>query len=222
MQVKNPEGLSIKEVRTLIDYCKNDFLKNYDMILDENKKNYFNFSFKDTNEYNSFKEFCDDVKEQGYSISFHNISKNYIDNLEKEGKLYLFKIHCKDFSKDSKGTPNLHTLYWKMLFDKDNLKNLVYKLCGNGEIFYRKLSIKKDNIIKHDANVELKNKNELNEKANSLFSYELIKDKRYTMDKYQLHIPITINFISKNKTNINDDVNKYIKENGINYIIGLS
>ena len=45
-----------------------------------------------------------------------------------EGRLYLFQIYNKDFSmkKKEKGTDNLHTLYWKALFDEKNLKDVVY------------------------------------------------------------------------------------------------
>ena len=37
----------------------------------------------------------------------------------------------------------MHTMYWKALFSEENLANLVYKLNGQAEIFYRKESIKK-------------------------------------------------------------------------------
>ena len=55
--------------------------------------------------------------------------------------MYLFQIYNKDFSDYSKGTPNMHTLYWKALFDERNLADVVYKLNGEAEMFYRKKSI---------------------------------------------------------------------------------
>lgn len=61
--------------------------------------------------------------------------------LADNGYIYLFQIYNKDFSKYSKGTPNLHTLYFKMLFDERNLSNVVYKLNGEAEMFYREASI---------------------------------------------------------------------------------
>jgi CRISPR-associated protein Cpf1 len=137
----------------------------------------------------------------------------------EDGKLYLFQIYNKDFSPYSKGTPNMHTLYWKMLFDENNLKNVIYKLNGQAEVFYRKSSLKRN--ITHPANNEIKNKNKLNQKTTSIFLYDLIKDKRYTMDKFQFHVPITLNFKSRGKENINEEVNNYIKENGIKHIIGI-
>lgn len=64
-----------------------------------------------------------------------------------EGKIYLFEIYSKDFSEYSKGTNNLHTMYFKALFDNDNLKNTVFKLSGNAELFIRPASIKKMNWL---------------------------------------------------------------------------
>lgn len=71
-------------------------------------------------------------------MSFVNVSVAYIDKLVNEGEMYLFQIYNKDFSEYSKGTPNMHTLYWKALFDDRNLVDMVYKLNGQAELFYRK------------------------------------------------------------------------------------
>src|SRR5699024_2766470 len=120
--------------------------------------------------------------------SFTDISEEYINKLVEEGKLYLFRIYNKDFSSYSKGTPNLHTLYWKALFDEDNLKNIIYKLNGGAEIFYRKKSIEAQ--ITHPKKQPIDNKNPNNPKKQSIFEYDLIKDKRFTLDKFQFHVPI--------------------------------
>lgn len=74
-------------------------------------------------------------------LGFRKVSEEFIDRLVNEGKLYLFKIWNKDFSEYSKGTPNLHTMYWNMLFDERNLADVVYKLNGQAELFYRKKSL---------------------------------------------------------------------------------
>lgn len=71
-------------------------------------------------------------------MSFARVSVSYINQLVEEGKMYLFQIYNKDFSEYSKGTPNMHTLYWKALFDERNLADVVYKLNGQAEMFYRK------------------------------------------------------------------------------------
>ena len=59
-----------------------------------------------------------------------------------DGKLYLFQIYNKDFAPGANGTPNMHTLYWKNLFSEENLKNVVLKLNGEAELFYRPAGIK--------------------------------------------------------------------------------
>ena len=55
----------------------------------------------------------------------------------------------------------------------------------------------------------------------SLFKYNLIKDKRYTVDKFQFHVPITMNFKSEKILNINQIVNKYLKYNDDIHVIGI-
>ena len=158
---------------------------------------------------------------QAYQINFIEVSKEHIYNLVSEGKLYLFKIYNKDFSEYSKGTPNLHTLYWEMLFDTKNLENVVYKLNGQAEIFFRKRSIPKDKIISHKKHIPIKNKNLNNNKRESVFDYDLIKDKRYTVDKFLFNVPITMNFSAEEVKNINSSVNLAIKKCDDIHIIGI-
>ena len=203
---------------SIID-CYKDFFDKYEK--DGFKYKDFNFKFSQTSFYNKLSDFFNDVKQQGYKIAFKNISKDYVDKLVEEGKIYLFQIYNKDFSKYSKGTPNMHTMYWKALFDEDNLKNVVYKLNGQAEIFYRKGSIDKENIITHKANNPIENKNIDNNKKQSIFKYDIIKDRRYTVNKFQFHVPITLNFKAIGNEGINEQVNQYIKENNIKHIIGI-
>lgn len=156
-----------------------------------------------------------------YNLSYKKVSVDYIHTLVDEGKLYLFRIWNKDFSEFSKGTPNLHTLYWKILFDERNLADVVYKLNGQAEVFYRKASIKPESRIIHRANHPITNKNELNKKQASTFEYDIIKDRRYTVDKFQFHVPITINFKAAGQTNINPIVQDAIRKGDISHIIGI-
>ena len=179
------------------------------------------FSFYPPSHYQSFAEFLEHINQQSYQIHFSSISKSFIDQMVEEGKLYLFQIWNKDFSDYSKGTPNLHTLYWKMLFDERNLRDVVYKLDGQAELYFRKSSISYENRIIHPANVEIANKNGLNEKRTSLFDYDIIKDRRYSVDKFQFHVPITINFKAKGLSNINPLVIDAIREGGFSHIIGI-
>jgi len=207
------ETFNLSDCHSLIDFFKSSINKHKDW------KN-FEFNFSETKTYNDISGFYREIEQQGYKITFRNVSVDYVNQLVEEGKIYLFQIYNKDFSLYSKGTPNLHTLYWKMLFDERNLNDVVYKLNGEAEIFYRKSSIKYEKPT-HPANHPIDNKNPLREKKQSLFNYDLIKDKRYTVDKFQLHIPITMNFKSLKNDNINSAVNEYIRECRDLHIIGV-
>lgn len=209
---KKGNNFDIIFCRELIDFYKKSLFIHNDWKL-------FNFKFNDTNSYEDISQFYKQVEEQGYKISTQNISTRYIDELVKNGKLFLFQIYNKDFSTYSKGTPNLHTMYWKELFDEDNLKDVVYKLNGGAEIFYRKKSI--EDKITHPKNQTIKNKNELNHKKESLFQYDLIKDKRFTMDKFLFHVPITLNFKNQKLEYINELINSEIQRKTDINIIGV-
>lgn len=181
----------------------------------------YNFTFKNASEYKSFPEFLYHVNSQAYQISYDNISKKQIMELADNGYIYLFQIYNKDFSKYSKGTPNLHTLYFKMLFDERNLSNVVYKLNGEAEMFYREASINDKEKITHQANQPIENKNPDNEKKESTFEYDIIKDKRFTKRQFSLHVPITINFKAHGQEFLNYDVRKAVKYKDDNYVIGI-
>lgn len=181
----------------------------------------FGFKFSPTNSYITIDEFYREVEGQGYNISYTNIDSEIVNQWVNDGKLYLFKIYNKDFSPFSKGTPNMHTLYWKMLFNEDNLSNVVFKLNGQAEIFFRKSSIATENKIVHKANEAISNKNTLNKKQQSTFTYDIVKDKRFTVDKFQFHVPITLNFKANGNSNINSATNDAIRNNDIQHVIGI-
>lgn len=211
---KKGNDFDLEFCHELIDFFKTSIEKHEDW-----KK--FNFRFSDTKSYSDISEFYKEVEAQGYKVTFKNISSSYIDELVEQNKLYLFQIYNKDFSenKKSKGKDNLHTLYWKALFDENNSNNVVYKLDGNAEIFYRKASLPL--TITHPKNLPLENKNKNNIKKYSEFAYDLIKDKRYTEDKFHFHVPVKMNFINKAQSNINEIVNKGIKALDNIYVIGI-
>jgi len=211
---KKGEKFNLEHCHELIDFFKTSIGKH------EGWKN-FGFQFSDTGKYEDLSGFYREVEQQGYKITFSKIPESYLKDMVEQGKLYLFQIYNKDFSPYSKGTPNMHTLYWKMLFDEDNLKNVVYKLNGQAEIFYRKSSIKEDNKVIHKANEPIANKNEQNGKKQSRFDYDIIKDRRYTVDKFQFHVPVTMNFKAVGLNNINKEVNEFLKKEKDIHIIGI-
>lgn len=202
-----------------------ELIDNYKSFLDIYEKDgykykNFGFHFKKSSEYENINDFFKEVKQQGYKITFTKVSASFIDKLVEEGKVYLFQIYNKDFSEYSKGTPNMHTLYWKALFDDRNLKDVVYKLDGQAEMFFRKKSIN-CNHPTHPANQPIQNKNKDNKKKESVFEYDLIKDRRYTVDKFMFHVPITMNFKSTDKENINLPVMEYLQTSNDTHIIGI-
>lgn len=211
---KKGANFSLDDCHNLIDFFKQSIAKHEDWSK-------FGFHFSDTKTYEDISGFYREVEHQGYSLSSHKVSVEYIHRMVDEGKLFLFRLWNKDFSEHSKGTPNLHTLYWRMLFDERNLQDVVYKLNGQAEVFYRKASIKEENRIIHPANKDINNKNVLNNKQTSRFDYDIIKDKRFTVDKFQFHVPITINFKAASQNNINPIVHDIIRQGGIKHIIGI-
>ncbi len=211
---KKGATFNLDHCHDLIDFFKVSIQKHEDW-------KHFNFIFSDTKSYQDLSGFYREVEQQGYKVTFNNIQDSYINKLVEEGKIYLFQIYNKDFSTFSKGTPNLHTMYWKMLFHSDNLKNVVYKLNGQAEIFYRQNSIKKDSIVVHKTGVAINNKNPDNAKKQSVFEYDLIKDKRFTVDKFQFHVPITMNFKATGGDRINNEVAGFLQHNPDIHIIGI-
>lgn len=210
---KKGATFNLNDCHALIDFFKASINKHEDWCK-------FDFQFSDTKDYEDLSGFYREVEQQGYKISFRNVSVDYVNSLVEEGKIYLFQIYNKDFSPYSKGTPNLHTLYWKMLFDEKNLADVVYKLNGQAEVFFRKSSMVSEKPT-HPATQPIDNKNALNKKKQSTFKYDLVKDKRYTVDKFQFHVPITINFKSTGNDNINILVNEYIQQSDDLHIIGI-
>lgn len=211
---KKGDNFCLDDCHQLIDFFKNSINKHEEW-------SQFQFQFSDTETYSDISGFYREVEHQGYKIDFRDIDASYIDELVDNGQLYLFQIYNKDFSPYSKGTPNLHTLYWKMLFHPDNLSDVVYKLNGGAEVFFRKASIDKEDIIKHEANKPIKNKYPNAEKKESIFEYDIVKDKRFTVDKFQFHVPITLNFKAENETYLNYRVNRMIHDAKDMHIIGI-
>lgn len=211
---KKGKTFDLNECHKFIDFYKNCIEKHPDWCK-------FGFKFTETKDYADISKFFREVSDQGYSIKFRKISEEYLKDLVKDGKLYLFQIYNKDFSEYSKGIPNLHTLYFKMLFDERNLENVVYKLSGGAEMFYRKASIRNEDMVVHQKNQPIENKNPDNVKKESIFDYDITKDKRYTKYQFQLHLPITLNYKAIGNGFINEDVRVALKQSDSNYVVGI-
>ena len=211
---KKGADFRLKDCHNLIDFFKQSIAKHEDWSK-------FPFKFSDTNTYEDISGFFREVEQQGYMLGYRKVSVSFINQLVEEGKLYLFQIWNKDFSDNSKGTPNMHTLYWKMLFDERNLTDVVYKLNGQAEVFYRKRSLDIEKTTIHRAHQPIINKNKQNTKKNSTFDYDIVKDRRFTVDKFLFHVPITMNFKATGNDNINANVIDIIRNEGFEHIIGI-
>lgn len=184
----------------------------------------YDFKFKAPEAYSSFEMFLEDIEKASYKITFDPIRASYIDDLVADGSLYLFEIYSKDFSPFSQGNPNLHTLYWRALFDRVNLDAPVIKLNGECEVFWRKASIDTAECVVHEKNHPVKNKNPLNTKRESCFAYDLIKDRRYTKEQFFFHCPVTLNVREAPEPYakaFNDKVNRFLRGNPKVNVIGV-
>ncbi|MBE9579391.1 type V CRISPR-associated protein Cas12a/Cpf1 [Moraxella sp. K1664] len=212
---KKGNNFNLKDCHALIDFFKASINKHPEW-------QHFGFEFSPTSSYQDLSDFYREVEPQGYQVKFVDINAEYIDELVEQGQLYLFQIYNKDFSPKAHGKPNLHTLYFKALFSENNLANPIYKLNGEAEIFYRKASLDMNETTIHRAGEVLENKNPDNPKKRQ-FVYDIIKDKRYTQDKFMLHVPITMNFGVQGMTikEFNKKVNQSIQQyNDVN-VIGI-
>ena len=211
---KKGPAFNIDDCHEFIDFYKSSIAKHPDW-------SQFGFRFSPTESYKDISEFYREVSDQGYSIKFVDVPVSYIDSFVESGELYLFQIYNKDLSEYSHGTPNLHTLYFKALFDEKNLSDVVFKLNGESEMFYRKASINGSEKIVHPANRPIDNKNPDNAKRQSTFGYDLVKDRRFTKRQFSIHIPITLNFKSHGGNFINYDVRRALRECPSPYVIGI-
>ncbi|WGK68194.1 type V CRISPR-associated protein Cas12a/Cpf1 [Candidatus Haliotispira prima] len=202
----NKIDFNIDDMRKMVDFFKESIAKHPEW-------RDFGFQFSATETYQDISAFYREVEHQGYKLTFKNVSEDYINQLVEEGKLYFFEIYSKDFSPNSKGRSNLQTLYWKALFDKDNLADVVYKLNGKAELFYRRASITYSDKIwqqGHHANDSAKKQD-----------YPIIKDRRYAKDTFLFHVPITLGFKAEGINRFNDKVNGVLKNHPQVHILSI-
>ena len=252
--LKVSDSFDVKFCRDLIDFYKESI-----KIHPEWGK--FGFRFSETDSYNDIGEFYKEVETQGYKIDWSYISENDIDKLNKEGKIYLFQIYNKDFANNSTGKDNLHTMYFKNIFSEENLRDIVIKLNGQAELFYRKASVKEPVVHKKDSALvnktykkQLDNgsvvkvpipddiykeiyqfyngyieEKDISEAAKEYLEKvdtgtaktDIVKDYRYTVDKYFVHMPITINYKAPSRKNVNDMAVRYIARSNDIHVIGI-
>lgn len=165
------------------------------------------------------------------SFGYFPVATAAIEEAKKREKkpLFLFKMSNKDLSyaeksskgqRKSRGTENLHTMYLKALF---GMTQNVFSI-GSGMVFFRhKTKGLAETTARHKANEFIANKNKLNDKKKSIFGYEIVKNKRFTVDKYLFKLSINLNYSqpNNNKIDVNSKVREIISNGGIKHIIGI-
>jgi len=163
-------------------------------------------------------------------FSYFPVSDQEMDEVQMRGtkKMYLFQIVNKDltfaetFSKGlrkSRGTDNLHTMLFKQLMSGEQS---VFDI-GTGMVFWRKETKDLKKTPTHFKGEVLKNKNPLNPKKTSTMDYDLVKNRRYTMDKFLFHLSMNLNYnsLKPKQVPINDKVQDYIRKNPDLHFIGI-
>jgi len=182
------EKFDPEKLKKLIDCYKKWFLSTYE--------NEFDLEEIKNTDYTDLAKFYDDIEKKTYKLHFSRIDSDFIDEKVNSGDLYLFQIYNKDFSVSKKAwsKENIHTKYFKLLFDEKNLENLVIKLSWWAEIFFR------------DKTDNLKTKLDKSWK-------EVLAHRRYNQDKIMLHLSIILNANTWDNYWFNKMMNEYLNKN---------
>jgi hypothetical protein len=180
----------------LVDYFKEGFLKHKDFVSFSDS-----FLWLDSKEYDTIVDFYNHTADMCYKTSWEDINFEALRTLSQDGRIFLFEVCNKDFRSQSTGLKNLHTLLFLELLKPEN--NIKFKLLGGGEIFYREKSIVRE--IDKDRSFKTDN-------------FEIIKNRRYSEEKYLLHFPIEIKG-RKLKGSFNAFLNQKIKKDVKNVAI---
>lgn len=209
---KKGKTFSLEDCHALIDYYKT-CIEGYE------DWNSFDFHFSDTACYADISDFFNEFERQSYLVTFSKVSVSYIDRLVEDGYLYLFRLWHKDFSERSKGVPDLSTLYWRALFDERNIRSTVFKLNGKASILFRRHSIEPGLATVHRANGIIPHKS--GQPGESVFAYDIVKDRRFTVDSFLFHASISFNYSARNGGFVNYAVHDLIRAGGVRHILGL-
>ena len=161
--------------------------------------------------------------------SYFNVSKTEFELAcnRDEKPLFLFKISCKDLSfaesnkqgkRKTRGMEDLNTMYFKQGMDPN--QNIVD--IGSAQISYRPASISKEDRVIHPAGQPIAKKTKYAKNETTIYPYDIIKDKRYTVPNFQISISFTFNPDAPNNVkNHKINVNEFLKNNPDVNIIGL-
>ncbi len=80
-----------------------------------------------------------------------------------------------------------------------------------------------ETTARHKANEFVPTRIKLNDKKKSIFAYEIVKNKRYTVNSlFKLSVELNYSQPNNNKIDVNSEVREIISNGGIKHIIGIS
>lgn len=211
VEVKN---YTPEQVALMVDFYKEAIMKNPKWAV-------FDFKFKDTKEYSRLDDFYDDFDRQAYRVSFTGISKEFVEDAVEYGDLYLFQITCQDMLEKHHGKDGKYkVLLEEALSGKPDSK---VRIQGGAAIYFRKASIVPAKIT-HPAGIPIKTKNPDNPRKEVVYNYDIIKDRRYTIDQFSFHLPVTVfPYADENGSGkVNRAIRELIRENPYMYVLGIN
>lgn len=156
-------------------------------------------------------------------------SREVIDKLVDEGKLFLFRLYNMDIDRNN-GNQNvgIHTKYFLETFygDNFNMFNPQFYIAGNGKVMYRRRKVadndEKGDFFVHKAGIPIENKSVKYQKIKptSTYSYDIQKNRRFLHDQFELHLPLDINN-GKLTLGLNKTVNMKLMDGSFKHIIGI-
>lgn len=251
-KLKAPDKSNLNSPKSFLEFIKKKDLECYKKILvdksfhnldvmvtDNIKKTMASVNIKflqdaANNDYDSFPQAMD-VVDKGCRVEkifeYFPISQSELDAaLTSDSKrLFLFKITNKDLSysknykqRKSRGTENLHTMFFRALMEGGYG---TYAL-GKGSLYFREMTpgLAKDKPT-HLRNVPIEKKSSFFRKQmkQSVFEYDIQKDRRYTRDMFKFHLSIKANYTCSNANEmiLNQKVIDAIRNGSIKHIIGI-
>jgi len=173
-------------------------------------------------DYETFNEYCNELNKRNFTLGFRKASRTKIDEYEKAGYIYKFRIWCRDFSEKAYGIKQNYALIFNALFNEKNEYYSKIRLCGSAKLIFVKASIKDEDKVVHKAGQPIRNKNPKSGKPTSTYSYDIIKDRRKLKDHYIIQLPYEINRQALgNPVNLNAVVLDDIRNGNLKSIVSI-
>lgn len=232
-----------KAIKCLKEIIKERYVQKYPPL-----KQIVNKKYSDKR---SFDAEIDEVLKECYVCEFIPINWDIVTKKQEDKELFLFKIHCKDYSSKVKGKKDLQTMYWEDVLLADS----KHQLCAGAEIFMRE-PVAAESPIKHVVGSKMVNKidtdcntipeqiyreiylyangkkQDISTEAKKYIDdkkviikdvkHEIIKDNRfYGETKYMFHCPITINFKAGSSSGVNEKITDALQQSDNLQFIGI-